>query len=101
MKCQGRRVPDYLVSMTVDTWQKELEGDAPEEAELIKLAIKTFRYERRWTGVKSYYVWAIPPGEERSEDLQVKVVRENSEWKVLAFKTWEKEDWFEALIEKE
>ena len=52
-------------------------------------------------GVKSYYVWAIPPGEERSEDLQFKVVRENSKWKVLAFKAWEEEGWFKALIEQE
>jgi len=100
-KCWSKRVPDYLVSLTIEGFQEELDKDAQPEAELIKLAIKTFRYEKRWTGVKSYYVWAIPPGEERSEDLQFKVVREDSKWKVLAFKTWEKEDWFEALIEKE
>lgn len=100
-KCWSKRVPDYLVSMIVAAMQKEMTEDVQEEAELIKLAMKTFRYERRWTGVKSYYVWAVPPGEERSEDLQFKVVRENSKWKILAFKTWEEEDWFKALIEEE
>jgi len=100
-KCWSKRVPDYLVSMIVAAMQKEMKKDVQEEAELIKLAMKTFRYERGWTGVKSYYVWAIPPGEERSEDLQFKVVRENSKWKILAFKTWEEEDWFKALIEEE
>jgi tetratricopeptide (TPR) repeat protein len=100
-KCWSKRVPDYLVSMTVAAMQKEIKKDVQEKAELIKLAIKTFGYERKWTGINSYYVWAIPPGQERSEDRQFKVVRENSEWKILAFKVWEKEDWFKALIEEE
>lgn len=97
-ECWSKRVPDYWVSMMVLAMQKEIKKDAQEKPELMKLGVKTFRYERMWTGVNSYYVWAISPGEKRSEGLQFKVVRENSNWKILAFKAWEEEDWFKALI---
>jgi len=97
-KCWSKRVPDYWVSVMVLAMQKEIKKDVQEKPELMKLAVKTFRYERMWTGVKSYYVWAMSPGEKRSEGLQFKVVRENSNWKILAFKAWEEEDWFKALI---
>ena len=66
---------------------------------MIKLVVETFRYERKWTGANSYYVWPIPPGEERSEDVQFIVVREEGVWKVLGFKAWEEEEFFKALVE--
>jgi len=97
-ECWSKRVPDYWVSMMVLAMQKEIKKDAQEKPELMKLGVKTFRYERMWTGVNSYYVWAMSPGEKRSEGLQFKVVRENSNWKILAFKAWEEEDWFKGLI---
>ena len=105
-KCWSKRVPDYFVPMVISAMQKEIERKLQEELELrkgpelVKWVAKTFRYEKIWTGVNSYYVWAIPPGEERSEGLQFRVVRENSNWKVLVFKVWEEEDWFKALTEK-
>ena len=106
-RCWSKRVPDYFVSMMVSAMQKEIERRLQEElklpkgAQLVKWVAKTFRYEKIWTGVNSYYVWAIPPGEERSEGLQFRVVRENSNWKVLVFKVWEEEGWFKALTGKE
>ncbi len=83
-----------------------MEEDAQEkpelvEPEMLKLIAKTFRYEKKWAGMNSYYVWATPSGEERSESMQFRVVREDGHWKVLGFKVWEEEDWFKALIEKE
>jgi len=105
-KCWSKRVPDYFVPMVVSAVQKEIEQKLQEELELgkgpelVKWVEKTFRYEKIWTGVNSYYVWAIPPGEERSESLQFRVVRENSNWKVLVFKVWEEEGWFKALTKK-
>jgi hypothetical protein len=105
-KCWSKRVPDYFVPMMVSVVQKEIEQKLQEELELregpelVKWVRKTFRYEKIWTGVNSYYVWAIPPGEERSDSLQFRVVRENSNWKVLVFKVWEEEGWFKALTKK-
>jgi len=105
-KCWSKRVPDYFVPMIVSAMQREIEQKLQEELELregpelVKWVKKTFRYEKIWTGVNSYYVWAIPPGEERSESLQFRVVRENSNWKVLVFKVWEEEGWFKALTKK-
>jgi len=105
-KCWSKRVPDYFVPMIVSAMQKEIEQKLQEELELgkgpelVKWVEITFRYEKIWTGVNSYYVWAIPPGEERSESLQFRVVRENSNWKVLVFKVWEEEGWFKALTGK-
>jgi len=102
-RCWSKRVPDYFVSMMVSAMQKEIERRLQEELklpkgpQLVKWVAKTFRYEKIWTGVNSYYVRAIPPGEERSEGLQFRVVRENSNWKVLVFKVWEEEGWFKAL----
>jgi len=102
-KCWSKRVPDYFVPMIVSAMQREIEQKLQEElelgkgSELVKWVKKTFRYEKIWTGVNSYYVWAIPPGEKRSESLQFRVVRENSIWKVLVFKVWEEEGWFKAL----
>jgi len=106
-RCWSKRVPDYFVSMMVSAMQKEIERRLQEELQLpkgpqlLKWVAKTFRYEKIWTGVNSYYVRAIPPGEERSEGLQFRVVRENSNWKVLVFKVWEEEGWFKALTGKE
>ncbi|HIH95968.1 MAG TPA: hypothetical protein HA348_00510 [Thermoplasmata archaeon] len=105
-RCWSKRVPDYFVSMMVSAMQKEIERRLQEELklpkgpQLVKWVAKTFRYEKIWTGVNSYYVRAIPPGEERSEGLQFRVVRENSNWKVLVFKVWEEEGWFKALTGK-
>lgn len=102
-KCWSKRTPDYLVSMTVSAMQKEIKEDAKEKPELthpdmLKLIVNTFHYEKEWTGANSYYVWATPPGKERSEKMQFRVVKENDSWKVLAFKVWEEKDWFKALI---
>jgi hypothetical protein len=102
-KCWSKRVPDYFVPMIVSAMQREIEQKLQKELELgkgpelVKWVEKAFRYEKIWTGVNSYYVWAIPPGEKRSESLQFRVVRENSNWKVLVFKVWEEEGWFKAL----
>ncbi|MBA7698680.1 hypothetical protein ES703_107360 [subsurface metagenome] len=102
-RCWSKRVPDYFVPMLVSAIQKEIERKLQEQLELgkgpelVKWVEKAFRYERIWTGVNSYYIWAIPPGEKRSESLQFRVVRENSDWKVLVFKAWEEEGWFKAL----
>lgn len=102
-RCWSKRVPDYFVPMLVSAIQKEIELKLQEQLELgkgpelVNWVEKAFRYERIWTGVNSYYVWAIPPGEKRSESLQFRVVRENSDWKVLMFKAWEEEGWFKAL----
>jgi len=102
-KCWSKRVPDYFVPMLVSATQKEIELKLQEQLglgkgpELVKWVEKAFRYEKIWTGVNSYYVWAIPPGEKRSESLQFRVIRENSDWKVLVFKAWEEEGWFKAL----
>jgi len=102
-RCWSKRVPDYFVPMIVSAMQREIEQKLEEELglgkgpELVKWVEKAFRYEKIWTGVNSYYVWAIPPGEKRSESLQFRVVRGNSDWKVLVFKTWEEEGWFKAL----
>jgi len=98
-KCWSKKIPDYLVSLTIEEFQEKTDQDSKPEDELIKLAIQTFRYERTWTGVNSYYVWALAPGEERSEDMQFMVVREEGEWKILGFKVWEEEDFFKALVE--
>jgi len=105
-KCWSRRIPDYLISMTVSAMKEEMKEDAQEkpelvEPEMLKLIAKMFRYEKKWTGMNSYYVWATPPGEERSESMQFRLVKEDGHWKVLGFKVWEEEDWFKALIEKE
>jgi hypothetical protein len=88
-----------LVSLTIEGFREKTGQDSRPEDELIKLAIQTFRYERKWTGVNSYYVWAITPGEERSEDMQFIVVREENAWKILGFKVWEEEEFFKALVE--
>jgi len=98
-KCWSEKIPDYLVSLTIEGFQEKTDQDSGPEDELIKLAIQTFRYQRKWTGANSYYVWATVPGEERSEDMQFIVVREEGEWKVLGFKIWEEEDFFKALVE--
>ncbi|GAF79277.1 unnamed protein product, partial [marine sediment metagenome] len=98
-KCWSKKVPNYLVSLTIEGFQEKTDQDSRPEDELIKLAIQTFRYERKWTGANSYYVWATAPGEERSEDMQFIVVREEGEWKVLGFKIWEEEDFFKALVQ--
>ncbi len=105
-KCWSKRIPDYLIVMTASAMQEEKKEEAQEESELVeeemlKLIAKTFRYEKQWTGINSYYVWATTPGEERSEEMQFRVVREDGLWKVLGFKIWEEEDWFKALIENE
>jgi len=98
-KCWSEKIPDYLVSLTIEGFQEKADQDSRPEDLLIKLAIQTFRYERTWTGVNSYYVWALAPGEERSEDMQFMVVREEGEWKILGFKVWEEEDFFKTLVE--
>jgi superkiller protein 3 len=98
-KCWSEKVPDYLVSLTIEGFQEKTDQDSRPEDELIKLVIGTFRYQRQWTGANSYYVWAIAPGEERSEDMQFIVVREEGVWKILGFKVWEEEDFFKALIQ--
>lgn len=99
----SKKVPEVLVSMTVSAIQKEMEEDAEEkpelvEPEMLRMITKTFRYEKERIGPDSYYVWATPPGEERSEEMQFRVIRENGDWKILGFKTWEEEDWFRSLI---
>ncbi len=98
-KCWSKKIPDYLVSLTIEGFEEKTDQDSRPEDELIKLAIQTFRYQRTWTGVNSYYVWALAPGEERSEDMQFIVAREEGVWKILGFKVWEEEDFFKALIE--
>ena len=98
-KCWSEKVPDYLVSLTIEGFQEKTDQDSRPEDELIKLVIETFRYERKWTGANSYYVWATAPGEERSEDMQFIVVREEGVWKILGFKIWEEEEFFKALIQ--
>ncbi len=98
-KCWSKKIPDYLIFLTIEGFQEMTGQDSMPEDEVIKLVIETFRYERKWTGVNSYYVWATPPGEERSEDMQFIVVREEGEWKILGFKVWEEEDFFKALVE--
>jgi len=98
-KCWSEKVPDYLVSLTIEGFQEKTDQDSRPEDELIKLVIETFRYQRKWTGANSYYVWATAPGEERSEDMQFIVVREEGVWKILGFKVWEEEEFFKALIQ--
>ena len=98
-KCWSEKIPDYLVSLTIEGFQERRDQDSETGDELIKLALETFRYERKWTGSNSYYVWATPPGEERSEDMQFIVVRAEGEWKVLGFKGGEEEEIFKALVE--
>jgi hypothetical protein len=98
-KCWSEKVPDYLVSLTIEGFQEKTDQDSRPEDELIKLVMQTFRYQRKWTGANSYYVWAIAPGEERSEDMQFIVVREEGVWKILGFKVWEEEEFFKALIQ--
>ena len=105
-KCWSKRIPDYLISITASAMQEEKKEEAQEkpelvEPEMLKLIAKAFRYEKQWTGMNSYYVWATAPGEERSESMQCRLVKEDGHWKVLGFKVWEEEDWFKALIEKE
>ena len=98
-KCWSEKIPDYLISLTIEGFQEMTRPDSELEGEMIQLVLETFRYERKWTGPNSYYVWATPPGEERSEDMQFIVVREEGEWKVLGFKVWEEEDFFKALVQ--
>ena len=102
-KCWSEKVPDYLVSVTtegfIEAFQQETGPDSGLEDEMAELVIEAFRYQRKWTGANSYYVWAIVPGEERSEDWQFIVVREEGVWKVLGFKVWEEEEFFKALVE--
>jgi tetratricopeptide (TPR) repeat protein len=98
-KCWSEKVPDYLISLTIEGFQEKTDQDSRPEDELIKLVMQTFRYQRKWTGANSYYVWALAPGEERSEDMQFIVVREEGVWKILGFKVWEEEEFFKALIQ--
>jgi len=100
------RVPEYLVSLTVTAIQNEMEEDAEEkpeflEPEMLRMMVQAFRYEKEPLGPDTYYVWATAPGKERSEDMQFRVVLEGTDWKVLGFRTWEKEDWFRSMIGEE
>ncbi len=52
-KCWSKRIPDYLISMTVSAMEKEIKEDAQEkpelvEPEMLKSIAKTFRYEKQW-----------------------------------------------------
>jgi hypothetical protein len=98
-KCWSKRIPDYLISLMIEEFAKITGADSGLEDKEIELMIQTFRYQRKWTGANSYYVWALAPGEERSEDMQFIVVREEDVWKVLGFKVWEEEDLFKALVQ--
>ncbi|MBA7491472.1 hypothetical protein ES702_02018 [subsurface metagenome] len=98
--CWSKRVPVFLVSgmvLMMKEFRREMVEEDPLLAspEMLKLLLEeTIYYEREWTGVNSYYVWAMSLGEERSKETQYKVIRENDSWKILTIKIWEEEGIF-------
>lgn len=97
--CWSKKVPRSLLSLMVlmmEETRNEMLKEDPLLAnpEMLQLMAETIRYEREWTGLNSYYVWAIPLGEKRSKDMQYKVIRENDSWKILTFAVWEEEEIF-------
>lgn len=97
--CWSKKVPRSLVSAIVlmmEESRREMLEEDPLLAgpEMLKLILETIRYEKEWIDWNSYYVWAIPLGEERSKDMQYKVIREDDSWKILTIRVWEEEGIF-------
>jgi len=113
-KCWSDRVPEFLKILMVSVIQEGFEESAEknpvlksifQDPKATKSVLEIFDYEKEQIDEDTFYVWYVIPipdetNEISSKESAFKIVKENSEWKILALRGMEDNPIFESIIEK-
>jgi len=108
VECWSRRTPEFLTILLVNVAQegfregfKETTEEESPDPEIVKFGLNLFSYEKEQIDGESFYVWYVAPdGSNSKEDLTFRVVKENSNWKILMLKGMEDIPPLSNLLEK-